>query len=201
MKQMSDQELLFLLQKDDQSAFSCLMYRYTEILVRHVSRRLNSVTDAAEIVPDIFLSLWNKRRDIYTAEDSLYPYLFKAAKYEVINRMIKNNRMVVNEQLLAQSYKISYTSSIEEDMIAEELKQILYQAVEKMPETMKTIFYLSREECLSVKDIALTLSLSEQTVKNNLTSALKHLRFVIRRNHYSTLLLISFTIHINNTIS
>ncbi|MEJ2880292.1 RNA polymerase sigma factor [Pedobacter sp. GR22-6] len=182
MKKLSDPELLSLMREDSERAFSCLVERYSAVLTRHVTRRIKSEEDAMEILQDVFLSLWNKRFSI-AVEESVYPYLFKAVKYETIDWMIKAEKQVARAQLLLLEAE-PYEFPAEDVLIAQELNELLYAEVNKMPATMKTIFYMSRENSLSVKEIANALSLSEQTVKNNLSSALKRLRLTLSREHY-----------------
>jgi RNA polymerase sigma-70 factor (ECF subfamily) len=58
----------------------------------------------------------------------------------------------------------------------EELKNILDQAIQQLPEKCKEIFLLSKRENLSNKDIAGQLNISLKTVENQITIALKKLR-------------------------
>lgn len=182
MKNLSDPELLSLIRENNERAFSHLVDRYSSVLTRHVTRRIKSVEDASEILQDVFMSLWNKRFSIQV-EETIYPYLFKAVKYEIIDWLIKTEKQVTKAQLLLLEAE-QYDFPEEDVLIAKELNELLYAEVNRMPSTMKTIFYMSREKSLSVKEIAKALSLSEQTVKNNLSSALKRLRLTLNKEHY-----------------
>jgi RNA polymerase sigma-70 factor (ECF subfamily) len=53
---------------------------------------------------------------------------------------------------------------------------MLDNEISKMPTTMQSAFNLSRVEGLSIKEIAFRLSISEQTVKNNISLALSRLK-------------------------
>lgn len=182
MKNLSDTELLALMKQDNEQAFSCLIDRYSSVLFRHLLRRTQCPADAQEILQDIFISLWNKRLTLY-AEDTIYPYLFRAAKYEVIDWYVKSERKVRREMvLMTEEYLVDFP--VEDFLIARELNDLLNAEIAKMPSTMKTVFQLSREDSLSVKEIAEKLSLSEQTVKNNITIALKRLRYTLKHEHY-----------------
>ncbi|KAF5271797.1 hypothetical protein FQR65_LT17581 [Abscondita terminalis] len=70
-----------------------------------LSERTHSVTDTEDILQEVFLSLWNKRTKIEVG-DSIYPYLFKAARYEVIDWMVKSEKRVKHfEQLQVKAEK------------------------------------------------------------------------------------------------
>jgi len=57
-----------------------------------------------------------------------------------------------------------------------ELSEFIESEIRRLPTRMQEVFRLSREDDLSISDIAHRLNLSEQTVKNQLTEALKRLR-------------------------
>lgn len=170
------------MKQDNEQAFSCLIDRYHPVLFRHLLRRTQCLSDAQEILQDIFISLWSKRLSLY-AEDTIYPYLFRAAKYEIINWYVKSERKVRREVvLLTEEHLIDFPA--EDFLIARELSDLLHAEIAKMPSTMKAVFQLSREDMLSVKEIAEKLAISEQTVKNNITIALKRLRYRLKHEHY-----------------
>jgi len=58
----------------------------------------------------------------------------------------------------------------------------------KMPMTVQEVFRMSRQEGLSIKDIAAELNLSEQTVKNYISSALQCLRTYLKKDNLSFIL-------------
>lgn len=170
------------MKENNEQAFACLIDRYDAVLFRHLLRRIQSVADAQEILQDIFISLWNKRAVIY-ADETIYPYLFRAAKYEIIDWYAKSKKRILKEELLlSEEYQVDFPA--EDFLIAGELNELLNAEVAKMPPTMKTVFEMSRNESLSVKEIAARLSISEQTVKNNISIALKRLRVTLKHEHY-----------------
>lgn len=159
-----------------------LIDRYNKVLFRHINRRTQSISDSQEILQNIFLSLWNNRFRLII-EDSIYPYLYKAAKYEVIDWSVKNEKQLRHESLLLKM-DIDVALPVEDTIIAKELSDFLNSEVASMPTTMQAVFKLSREQSLSVKEIASHLSISEQTVKNNITLALQRLRLSLKQEHY-----------------
>lgn len=180
MKTWSDSELFEELKKDNKMAFSILFDRYSDILFRFIQKRIESVPDVEDIIQEVFISMWNRRSKIEVS-DSIYPYLFKAAKYEMIDWLIKSekrNRHLDYLEINKDQYLIGTTS--EDELIAKELAKLLENEMSRMPDTMRSIFRLSRSEDMSIKDIANQLSLSEQTVKNNVSMALNRLKFKLK---------------------
>lgn len=177
------------MQADDQKALLSLMKKYDRVLFRYINSRISSSENAQEAVQDIFISLWNNRFGI-NIDDSLLPYLYKAAKYKVIDYYVAANREIVNYEALLPEYNAEVAPAADESLLAAELQEWFSIEVDKMPESIKNVFTLSRQEQLPVKDIAARLSLSEQTVKNNLTIALKRLQMRFNRMESISLLIV-----------
>lgn len=60
------------------------------------------------------------------------------------------------------------------------LQEIYHKTVDALPERCREVFKLSRNEDLSVKEIAKRLEISPKTVENQMTKALKHLRLALK---------------------
>ncbi|MBS7563879.1 sigma-70 family RNA polymerase sigma factor [Mucilaginibacter sp. Bleaf8] len=186
---LSDVDLLSRLQSDDQQALLLLMKKYDRQLFRHIYHKTRSTENAQEAVQDIFISLWNNRYSLVIT-DSLLPYLFKAAKHKALDFYINNSREIISYEALLPEYDHLLVMPPDEAVTETELQVWLANEVEKMPENVKKSFQLSRQEHLPVRDIAQKLSLSEQTVRNNLSIAVKHLMMRFKRMESSLFLIV-----------
>lgn len=177
MKELSDKELFDVVKDGNIQAFSVLFDRYGNTLLNFILKRIGSITDAEDILQDVFASLWN-RRDKIEIENSIYPYLFKAAKYEVIDWMARDQKRIMHFErlVLPLENEPAGGSNSDEKLLVDELSFMLDHEIAKMPTTMQSAFNLSRVEGLSIKEIAFRLSVSEQTVKNNISLALSRLK-------------------------
>lgn len=176
----SDRELFTELRNDNTLAFSVLFDRYSDVLFRFIFKRTGSLPDTQDILQEVFLSVWSKR-DKIEIKDSLYPYLFQASKYEVIDWFVKSEKRskhIDRLTIFLNKEKASVTN--EDELMAKELASLLANEVECMPTTMRSVFKLSRGDGMSIKDIATQLSISEQTVKNNISLAISRLRLYIK---------------------
>ncbi len=127
---------------------------------------------AEEIVQEVFVDLWMKREKMEITSN-LKGYLFKMLRFKLID-MIRRNKLFDKyaEHILLQS--ATYTSSNpEESFITKEKSRLLLDKTKVLPEKCRQIFILRRIENYSIAEIAETLSLSPQTVKNQLSKAFR----------------------------
>ena len=171
---LTDLELVDLLKKDDGDAFSEIYSRYAVLLVGFASSKLFDLEDSRDIIHDVFVKLWQERKQLKVDRD-LKAYLFKLTRYRIVDKIRKN---ITRQEYAAMvnSLAVSYGVTIEQEIAAKEMTQIIETSLNKLSPRVKEVYLLSREENLSVAEIADKLQVSEQTVKNQLSTALKHLR-------------------------
>lgn len=173
-----DAELIERLQRDDEQSFVALYSRYEEKLANYVVQITRNKEDAADIVQEIFVSLWNRRKELeitYSVNAWLYQAArFQAAKYirRHINKRIFQARMIM-------SLEVDDFDTPHALLENTELIHRLGEIVGAMPEKMKEVYLLSREERLSHRDISRKLGIAESTVKKQVQKAL---RFIKSRN-------------------
>lgn len=171
---LTDLILIDLLKKDDEQAFSEIYGRYAEQLAGFAASKLFSLEDARDIIHDLFVKLWMDRNQLQV-NSNLKAYLFTLVRYRIVDKIRKN---VTREEyaVMVQALSTIHETTIEQQIAAKELQQNIERSLDDLSPRVKEIYLLSREENLSIPDIARQLQLSEQTVKNQLTVALKHLR-------------------------
>lgn len=150
-----------------------LFYRFQPMLVAYANRYLRSEEDAREAVQDVFLGVWNNRGHLQM-DESLRSYLFTATRNKALNYLEKRKLEAV--PLDAAFQQESHDPGVEEQLQAEETKAIIFDEVNRLPERCREVFLLSRNEGLSYREIAERLALSEKTVENQISIALKRLR-------------------------
>jgi len=171
---LHDLQLIDLLKEDDEAAFTEIYSRYAENLTGFASTKLYSLADARDIIHDLFVTLWEERRTLMVHR-KLESYLFTLVRYRVIDKIRKN---ITKEGYAGMTSMLSqsYGPEVEEQIAAKELQQQVNSKLEELSPRVKEVYKLSREQHLSIKEIAVKLEVSEQTVKNQLTVALGHLR-------------------------
>ena len=169
----TDQELVDLLRGGSPAAFTEIYNRYWDKLLSVAVNRLLIEMEAEECVQDVFISMWQRRTSL-VLKYSLSTYLWVAVKYQVINRLSSRN---AKRNLKTTVLKDEHTVAAADEVLLErELKALIEQSVQELPEKCAMVFRLSREEGKSNKEIARALDISEKTVEGHITRAIKHIR-------------------------
>jgi RNA polymerase sigma-70 factor (family 1) len=170
----TEKELLHFLRMGDETAFTTIYNHYWKKLFSIAANKLHNLTDAEEVVQDIFLDLW-KRKESLVITSSLAAYLSVALKYKVIDRLARK-AVELRYQKYAAYHLNPLDSSTEESLNLAELQDKLKKAVAELPEKCRLVFELSRDRGFSQKQIAHQLGIAEKTVESHLGKALRTLR-------------------------
>lgn len=173
---LEDHELLLLMQKGKELAFKEIYNRYWEKLVVAGYYYTKNKEISEEIVNDVLIGLWHKREELSIR--SLPAYLGTAVKYSVFKSIVRDKR---RQDILRGQNNSESDPATEEKLDARFLKDFLAGVVENLPEKTKLVFKYSREDQLSVAEIAGKLQLSPKSVEYHLTKALKTLREYLRK--------------------
>ncbi|MCY4778772.1 sigma-70 family RNA polymerase sigma factor [Sphingobacterium sp. UT-1RO-CII-1] len=184
---MSDEQLVNLLKKGDESALQSIMLKYWEGMYKMAAHTLENSLSCEDIVQEIFIQIWNNRSNL-KLRHSLKAYLFASTRYAIYREVRKDLRQ-------KEEYKLQDISFVEyynpqKNLEYNELIIHIEKTVESLPEQCQRIYRLSREEQLSHKEIASILKISTKTVENQITIALKKIKKAIKRNTLSISLFI-----------
>ncbi len=174
LTKLTDEQLVILLKDGDQAAFAEIYSRYAESLAGFAASKLYSLDDARDLLHDLFVKLWENRGQL-NITSNLQTYLFTVVRHRIIDKIRKNITRQDYAAML-QYLDTGHQPGVEQQIAEKELKQQINNALNELPPRVKEIYQLSRNENLSNSEIAAKLNLSEQTVKNQLSVALKHLR-------------------------
>lgn len=129
---------------------------------------------AEEVVMDVFLKLWNNRKNYHRIID-LKSYLFIAVKRQSLNAL-RNNR---NDLLYIDSFEKHVMVELrnpESDMFTEEFLETLAACINSLPDKCQMVFKMVKEDNMKYKEVAGILNISEKTVEMHMTTAFKQLR-------------------------
>lgn len=175
----TDAVLLYKIAKGDENAFSQLFERYRDKLFYYLLRHTKSPEIAEEIVTDIFMKLW-QGRDLAEQIKDIGAFLHKVGYYKVMDFL----RTTARHSRLQKVY-LDHLNQVEdpagaETFFDEDLKTLLYKAINQLPPQRKRIYKLSKQQGLSHEQIATMLHLSPSTVNNSITAATRSISTYVK---------------------
>jgi len=173
-KSDTDSELIALIRNDNRDAFTTLYQRYWDKIFAVAIHRLGVEEEAEEIVQEIFLSIWTRRKSLKLTH-SLATYLSVAVKYKVINHLARKHRMQLQLDELTNATPATENST-SNWLDEKELRTQLEKCINKLPEKCRIVFLLSRDENKTYAEIATELNISQKTVEAHMSKALSTLR-------------------------
>lgn len=178
LKKLSDEDLLEMLKEDELRAFEELYNRYWARLYSSAYKRIKDKEVSEEIVQDFFTSLWQKRFSL-TIHTAFSNYTYTAIRYLVFTYYQKEAvRRSYQESL--QLSELHFDNSTAEQVAYNELKRLEQEGVEILPEKCRQVYELSRKQNKNNKEISRLLGISEKTVENHITKALRTLRLSMK---------------------
>jgi RNA polymerase sigma-70 factor (family 1) len=166
-----EDELLHSIKFDDKRSFEQIYRQYWSKLYIYAFNVLRERELCEDILQDVFIDLWAKRHDVQISD--LQSYLYQSVKYQIFNHFRESK---YKKQLLMKFDLISTQYKIDELYEQKEFKAQIKEVISQLPEQRRMIFEMSRYEGLSNKEISKHLSISIQTVKNQISESLKFIR-------------------------
>ena len=156
---------------NDQQSFQMLFDAWWEPLFQYAFKVLQNKQDAEEVVQEFFIHFWNKRGELPELQ-SLSAYLFTALKNRILNHLAKKKYPVTSLDVL---YNDESDFSAVKNIEQKEKESTLRTLVNTLPNRMRQVYELHQFDGLSVTEIASATGNSEQTVRNQLNTAIKKL--------------------------
>jgi RNA polymerase sigma-70 factor (family 1) len=164
---------------EDVTAYKKLFFHFFLPLKSFSFSILKSKEIAEEVVSDLFVDIWAKRKQL-PAIDDLKLYLYVSVRNMSLRRLQQTQKTSV---LSLDELEIEFASpdpDAESSLITSELAQKIQLAVESLPPQCKIIFKMARQDNLKYKEIAQILNISVKTIDNQLSAALKKIASVLK---------------------
>jgi RNA polymerase sigma-70 factor (ECF subfamily) len=172
---ISDKGLIDSLKNNVQNAFKEIYKRYRPKLYIYAFNIINDKDVCEDIIQEVFVDLWTRKKE--TEIENLSAYLYKAVRFQIFKQFRKKK---LTDKHIEEFDEFLSGYNLEEHIEFKELYYCVENIIAKLPEQRRIIFQLSRDEGLTAKEIAKTLNISEQTVRNQIYTALKKIRTSIK---------------------
>ena len=170
----NEKDLLVRVAEGDAVAFRQLFDHYRNKIYSLGMYLTRSEVQAEEIVQDVFLKVWEKRTELSGIQ------YFNGWLRTVAKNTCSNYLRDLAVEKLAMSRLLdkaeATTASAESSVIEKEYRQIVEEAIQRLPPQQKKVYILSRQTGKKQEEIARELNISLYTVKEYLKLAQRSVR-------------------------
>lgn len=171
-------------------AFNAIYDMYADKLYSFALAHTKSQETAGDIVQETFLRLWTVRESL-SVDGSLQSLLFTIANHQLIDLFRKQINKTEMELYIGYREEAGQEENTEAEtkLLYDDFVKTLKLCKKLLTGRQLEIYELSREKGKTIEEISETLNLSEQTIKNQLTTALKKIRGGLLKTNILYLLL------------
>jgi RNA polymerase sigma-70 factor (ECF subfamily) len=183
MSDFDDTALLARLKAGDQAAYTRLVEENASSIYRLALRLMGNEADAEDVLQETFLSAF-KSIDRFEGRSSVSTWLYRIASNAALMRLRRNEpeQVSVDEPVerddgdpMPRQF-FDFCCLPEDDLLREEAREQMKQAIDELPPTLRSVFVLRDIEGLSTAETAEALDLSVSAVKSRLMRARLKLR-------------------------
>lgn len=172
--------------QSDLELFSTLFERFKKPYIQFAYSYVRNMNEAEDIYMNVMMHFWETRKEL-PEKLHLPSYLLTSIKNQALNSLRKLNirteidQQIADHKLRELNFRIeSLEACNPSDLFADEILNIIKQTLNDLPEYTKRIFYMSRYDNKTNKEIAEELSVSIKTVEYHINKALKLFRVNLR---------------------
>jgi RNA polymerase sigma-70 factor (ECF subfamily) len=161
-----------LFKKGDPAAFREVFELHYKRICAFGYRYIPDASEVEDIIQDVFLSLWERRKD-FDHPDSIKTFLYTTARNKCLNylkhkKVVRKHEAPLVKELESDQFFIDHV--IEEEVFGQ-----LHMEIKMLPKASQKIMMLSLRG-KKIKEIAQQLGISENTVKTQKKLAYAKLR-------------------------
>ncbi len=163
--QPTDEEIIGRVRGGDIDCFEVLMRRYNQRIYRTVRAILREEDETTDAMQEAYVNAFTHLGD-FNGHARFSTWLTRIAVHEALGRLRKRKRVEPLDDGDSQdSLMVSPVNGPENNASDGELRALLEEAVDGLPESFRTTFVLRSIEQLSVAETAEVLGIPEETVK------------------------------------
>jgi RNA polymerase sigma-70 factor, ECF subfamily len=173
----SDSQLVERVQKGDKRAFDLLVLKYQYKVHAIVSRYINDFDEVNDVVQESFIKAYRALKN-FRGDSQFYTWLYRIAVNTAKNYLVARNRRppasdveVDEAEFYAGSDGLKDMASPENLLFRDELEKVVDEAIQALPDDLKTALTLREFEGLSYEDIASVMDCPVGTVRSRIFRA------------------------------
>lgn len=177
MTEVTDQQLVERVLAGNKNAFNLLVLRYQHRVAALVGRFVQDPQETEDVCQEAFIKAY-RALPLFRGESAFYTWLYRIAVNTAKNYLVSRNRrppssdVDVNEaEVIEIGTVLRDIESPEDSLQTEKLKQAIDEAIEELPDDLRTAFTLREFSGLSYEDITEVMGCPVGTVRSRIFRA------------------------------
>ena len=173
----TDSQLVRRVQKGDKGAFDILVLKYQHKIVNLVMRYVRDPEQALDISQEAFIKAY-RALPRFRGDSAFYTWLYRIAVNTAKNHLAAQRRRPADIDLDLQDpeqfdlhARLRETDTPEAVMISREMKETVEQAIQSLPDDLRTAIILRELDGMSYEEIAETMECPVGTVRSRIFRA------------------------------
>lgn len=175
---ITDNELVARVQHGDKTAFDLLVRKYQHRIVKLVGRYVREPADALDVTQDAFIKAYRALPN-FRGESAFYTWLYRIAINTAKNHLVAAARRPSDVDLGSnedgEQFEIEDLQATIETperlLLTEEIRLTVIDAIEKLPDDLRTAIMLREIDGLSYEEIATAMDCPIGTVRSRIFRA------------------------------
>lgn len=172
-----DQELVRRVQHGDKRAFDVLVRKYQQKIVKLISRYVRDQDEALDVAQETFIKAYRALAN-FRGDSAFYTWLYRIAINTAKNYLVAQSRRPPDTDIDAEDAvqfdgdsKLRETDLPEQLVHRDQVERVIFEAIDALPEDLRTAITLRELEGLSYEEIAQAMDCPIGTVRSRIFRA------------------------------
>lgn len=174
---LTDQELVERVQRGDKRAFDLLVIKYQNKIISLISRYIRDPAEVMDVAQESFIKAYRALPG-FRGESAFYTWLYRIASNTAKNYLVTQNRrqndVDIDDEGLTNSEMdlgLHESETPESLLIKDQVEQVVFDAIEHLPNELRTAIMLRELEGMSYEEIAQIMECPVGTVRSRIFRA------------------------------
>ncbi len=176
-ERLIDQELVARVQQGDKKAFDLLVLKYQQKITNLISRYIRDPHEVLDVTQEAFIKAY-RAMPKFRGDSAFYTWLYRIAINTAKNYLVAQGRRPPADDVEAEmaeqmdvGIRLKETGTPENHVLTEEISQTVQQAIDDLPEDLRTAIVLRELEGMSYEEIANAMECPVGTVRSRIFRA------------------------------
>ncbi len=173
----TDSQLVERVQRGDKRAFDILALKYQHKIVGLVGRYIRDADEVMDVTQEAFIKAY-RALPRFRGDSAFYTWLYRIAINTAKNHLVSRSRRPPDTDIDVSDGEFQTDSAVLRDVASpdrvlatEQLEQVIYTAIDNLPEELKVAVTLREFEGLSYEEIAEVMECPVGTVRSRIFRA------------------------------